>query len=174
LLYTDAEGRRLLLRDSPWYPVIPPGRRAFKRRNTDMRLRFASFLAASLFVAIAATGCGTDEDFYVTPDTTPPLAPVILGALDENGVAGIWWEANAEPDLHGYYVYLRHAGEVVHAHTQVLTTNYISFPLPGDGVEVWVTALDFTGNESSPSGARSISFTGSPEEHPPTARPEAN
>jgi len=73
-----------------------------------MKRRFVMVLALMSLMAI--WGCG-GTDTTTTPDTTPPLAPELAGADVYNGTIGVWWGANTEPDLAGYYVYYVQNGQ---------------------------------------------------------------
>ena len=114
-----------------------------------MKRRFVMVLALMSLVAI--WGCG-GTDTTTTPDTTPPLAPQLAGADVYNGTIGVWWSANTEPDLAGYYVYYVQNGVTHNASTDPVTNNYLTIDAPsGSPVDVFVTAIDYSGNESSPS-----------------------
>ena len=114
-----------------------------------MKRRFVMVLA--LLPVLAFWGCGTDTT-TTTPDTTPPLAPQIGGATLQDGSVGVWWSANTEPDLAGYYVYYVENGTTHSASTDPVTSNYLVITSGNSGpVDVYVTAIDYSGNESSPS-----------------------
>ena len=115
-----------------------------------MKRRFVMVLA--LMPLVAFLGCGTDTT--TTPDTTPPLAPQLGGATLQNGSVGVWWSSNSEPDLAGYYVYYVENGVTQSASDSPITSTYIVVSAGNTGpVDVYVTAIDYSGNESSPSAS---------------------
>ena len=119
-----------------------------------MKLRIA-FLAITA-AALVLTGCSEDASNPVQLDTTPPLAPVMLGARGDNGSVGVWWEANTEVDLAGYNVYQNTGGQASRMNHVVIDHNYFSGQIDHNLVTVYVTAVDFTGNESSPSSSLTV------------------
>ena len=128
-----------------------------------MKRRFAMVLA--LMPLVAFWGCG-GTDTTTTPDTTPPLAPQLGGATLQDGNIGVWWSANSEPDLAGYYVYYVENGVTHSASIDPVTSNYLLISSASAGpVDVYVTAIDFSGNESSPSSSvrASAQVTANPE-----------
>ena len=73
----------------------------------------------------------------------------------DHGIVGVWWQANTEPDLAGYFVYVVEDGVTRSAVTDPIASNYLLVDVGTTGsIEVYVTAIDFTGNESSPSNSR--------------------
>jgi hypothetical protein len=112
-------------------------------------------LSVLCLLALPALVAGCSED-AIAPDTTPPLAPVLQGATFELGVVGVWWAPNTEPDLAGYNVYVQQNGQTWTANQQIVTDNYVAITIgnPEDPVTVFVTALDVSSNESSPSATR--------------------
>ena len=118
-----------------------------------MRRRFVTLYTLLLVPALVFVGCGDDE--ALAPDTTAPLAPVFEGANVESGVVAAWWQANAESDLSGYFVYVIQAGQTSRTNSEPLTQAYTTISVdPGTPVRVYVTAVDVSGNESSPSATR--------------------
>jgi hypothetical protein len=141
------KGRRIAIARSP---AIDPGGRQFeKEEKRIMKPRFA-MLVALVLVAPLFAGCGSDK---ITADTTPPLAPTIEGASMGEAVLGAWWAPNTEPDLAGYNVYATQNGTTWMVNTQPITQNFVAVEIPNgvDPVTVYVTAIDFSDNESSPS-----------------------
>jgi|RhiMetdeSRZDD1v2_1073273.scaffolds.fasta_scaffold00020_91 hypothetical protein len=116
-----------------------------------MKRRFVMVLALMLPL-VAFWGCGTDTT--TTPDTTPPLAPQLSGATLQDGIVGVWWQSNTEPDLAGYNVYLVENGVTRPAATDPITSSYfvVDAGSTAGPIQVYVTAIDYSGNESSPSG----------------------
>lgn len=116
-----------------------------------MKRRSAIWIGLAVVPTLALVGCGSDPT--TIPDTTPPLAPQLTGAIFDDGAVGVWWEPNTEPDLAGYNVYLVENGVTRPAAPADSDKNFIVVPTgstPGL-VQVYLTAKDFTGNESSPS-----------------------
>lgn len=110
---------------------------------------------------------GDSAAVVVTPqDTFPPAAPQGLVA-DVSAAGGpavdLSWSINLEPDLAGYRVYRSENGE---ARGELLTRELLPTPAYRDtsvsiGRQYWytVTAVDRTGNESSPSAAVAVDVT---------------
>lgn len=122
-----------------------------------MKRCFASLFAVGIVAALFVVGCG-DSATVSQPDTAPPLAPVILGARGGDGVVGIWWRTNTEPDLAGYHIYITQAGQTRRMSRYPIQNNYFSWDEIGtDTVQLYVTAVDWTGNESSPSATKMLS-----------------
>lgn len=116
-----------------------------------MKRRLSIVLA--LLPIVGLGGCGADTT--TSPDTTPPLAPQIDGATIDHNIVGVWWQANTEPDLAGYFVYVVENGVTRSAVADPITTNYLLVDVgTTESVEVYVTAIDYSGNESSPSASR--------------------
>jgi len=91
----------------------------------------------------------------ITPrDTFPPAAPQGLSAIYAADAVELVWAANAEPDLAGYNVYRREEdGRPQRVNPEVLRTPIFrdSSVTTGHQYRYYVTALDLTNNESSPS-----------------------
>ena len=116
-----------------------------------MKRRLSIVLA--LLPIVGLWGCG--QDTTTSPDTTPPLAPQLDGATMDHGIVGVWWQANTEPDLAGYFVYVVEDGVTRSAVTDPIASNYLLVDVGTTGsIEVYVTAIDYSGNESSPSNSR--------------------
>jgi len=116
-----------------------------------MKPRFVILFALLVVPALVVLGCGNDTTF--SPDTTPPLAPVLQGANMDAGMVAVWWQPNAESDLNGYYVYLEEDGVTTLSNRRPLSNAYAVIPVTGNSVRVYVTAVDISGNESSPSAS---------------------
>ena len=117
-----------------------------------MKRRFASLYALALVPALLLAGCGDEETTTGIPlDTTPPLSPVLEGTSGEDGWAYVWWKSNTEPDLDGYFVYEIRDGQPHRLNDFAQDSNYMSIEAESGVVYVYVTAIDFSGNESSPS-----------------------
>ncbi len=118
-----------------------------------MKPSFVSLYALLLVPALLFVGCGDDET--TAPDTAPPLAPVLSGANEDGGLIAVWWEENTEPDLAGYYVYLEQDGITRLVNTTPISNAYATIHVtPDSPLHVFVTAVDWSGNESSPSATR--------------------
>lgn len=105
--------------------------------------------------SVALIGCSDSSTTTPPLDTTPPLAPIILNASYANGYLGVWWESNIEPDLAGYNVYQIKDIKPVRLnqfllHGQTMTAVQVETGT----VHVYVTAVDFSGNESAPSSTK--------------------
>jgi hypothetical protein len=125
-----------------------------------MKLRSATF-AVALVPALLLAGCGSDDtDGGFIPDTTAPLAPVIMGVRADDGIVGLWWNPNTEPDLTGYHVYVAMNGVVRRTTFRPVVDNRYTVNLgPQGSASVYVTAIDYSGNESSPSAWRTVSLS---------------
>jgi hypothetical protein len=88
-------------------------------------------------------------------DTTPPQVPTGLDIVVSDNSAHLTWEANAETDLAGYYVFRStHAeGPVSLVPNGIITSNYFVDPEYKPGTYYSVSAVDEFGNESRPSPA---------------------
>ncbi|MEP0813055.1 MAG: PQQ-binding-like beta-propeller repeat protein [bacterium] len=92
------------------------------------------------------------------PDGTAPDAPTGLGWNRMGADAELHWTANAEPDVRGYNVYKNSADDFGTAAKQngepVEAVTYLATGLnPETNYFFWVTALDYSDNESAPSGS---------------------
>jgi|GEM_PF-4352968 len=126
-----------------------------------MKLRIALLIVMTLTPALLVVGCSSSSSVATQPDTTPPLAPVILGARGADGILGVWWNEGNEPDLNGYNVYVTMGGIVTRLNNGPITENRYSAVVNTQGsVSVYVTAVDFSGNESSPSATQVVRMTG--------------
>ena len=118
-----------------------------------MMPRFVPFYALLLVPALLFVGCGDDDPMAL--DTVPPLAPVLNGANEDGGLVAVWWEENSEPDLAGYNLYVEQDGNTRLVNDTPLTSAYATIQIADDNpVHVYVTAIDWSGNESSPSATR--------------------
>ena len=87
-------------------------------------------------------------------DRFPPPVPDDLVALTEPGRVRLVWRASDSPDFAGYHVYRREVdGEPRRVTEQALTTpEFVDTGVASDKVYLYrVTALDQSGNESTPS-----------------------
>ena len=124
-----------------------------------MKLRYAALLLVALVPALLV-GCSSDATTGPIIDTTPPLAPIMSGAGGDAQAIGLWWEANTEADLAGYNVFAVEGGVVRKVNKLPVTTNYYTFaPKDPSQVQVYVTAIDYSGNESGASQSKSILAT---------------
>ena len=87
----------------------------------------------------------------VTPrDVFPPSSPQGLSSIYSAGAVELVWTANTEPDLAGYNVYRLndHTAERMNkglVHTPIFRD---ATARPGETLSYYVTAVDFSGNES--------------------------
>lgn len=79
------------------------------------------------------------------PDTDPPAEPVGLTSEPLHGAVRLTWQANTEPDLAGYRVYVD--GQLV---ADIQLPEYTLDAPEYRAYEVAVTAYDLSGNESQP------------------------
>jgi hypothetical protein len=120
-----------------------------------MKPRFVPLYALLLVPALVFVGCGDDPQ--TAPDTTAPLAPVLTGATETDGLLAIWWEPNAEADLAGYHVYLIQDGSTSLINDTPMVNNFAAMEIDANGsARVYVTATDLSGNESGPSVTRKV------------------
>ena len=111
---------------------------------------FTLFIVPALFVM----GCGDDK---LTPDTTAPLAPILSGSSGSSSGLGLWWEPNSEPDLAGYHVYVRENGVTRRASPGLITDTFFTINISDDTQAFgYVTAIDFSSNESAPSASQNL------------------
>jgi len=123
-----------------------------------MKFRMVLLAAAVAISSLGLIGCGDDSTTSLTPDTTPPLAPVILGARGNDSAVAVWWNDNTEPDLNGYNVYIEEHGVLVRINQQPIKGTYLVYNKNSEGIHsVRVTAVDFTGNESA-AASRGVSY----------------
>jgi fibronectin type 3 domain-containing protein len=91
----------------------------------------------------------------VARDTFPPAPPTGLTVISGSGFIALSWEVNKEPDLAGYRIWRRAAGEVDFAPLKSLpaTENSYSDSLVEKNLryDYAITALDNAGNESQKS-----------------------
>ncbi|MBI4446554.1 MAG: hypothetical protein HY645_11675 [Acidobacteria bacterium] len=83
-------------------------------------------------------------------DVFPPEAPQNVAALNQDGRVFLLWDANTEPDLHGYYIYRGTQPARLEKSSALVTINtYIDEPsAPGQTLYYQVSAVDQRGNES--------------------------
>ncbi len=108
-----------------------------------------------------AESAGSAAVKIVPPDLFPPAAPVGLAAVYTSNAIELIWTANTEPDLSGYNVYRREAGE--NGRSEKLNKEILPTPLYRDGTVAvghhyvyWVTAVDQARNESNPSATVNV------------------
>ena len=105
-------------------------------------------------------------------DTTPPSAPSSIELATRDAGAIISWKANIETDLKGYNIYRKIAStNFLKINSSAnLTTSYADTGLV-NGTEYFyqVTAIDTTGNESTPSSPVSVT----PKDTTPPSIPTA-
>lgn len=97
--------------------------------------------------AIVTTTPGEPEP---PPDTTPPDAPTGLQATPgAHGRVSLSWTANSDPDLAGYNIYID--GSLKGTAGASATSYTVTDLVYGQNYDFFITALDFSGNESPPS-----------------------
>jgi hypothetical protein len=129
-----------------------------------MKPRFVPFYALLLVPALLFVGCGDDDPTAL--DTVPPLAPVLNGAIEDGGLVAVWWAENTEPDLAGYFLYLEQDGTTRLVNATPLANAYATIQIVENSpIHVYVTAVDWSGNESSPSATRRAVTFDKPIDH---------
>lgn len=111
-------------------------------------------IAALAITSLLVAGCSENATTPIQPvDTTPPLAPIMIGARANDGTVIAQWETNTEPDLAGYRVYVDTVNGPAAVTRSLLTHTYVFFTTDSDGgaINLYATAIDYSGNESSPS-----------------------
>ena len=110
-------------------------------------------------------GDGTNYDLSITGDITPPASPKDLSATPGNGKIILQWRQNKEQDVAGYRVYFGTAPGSYGGVRDVEggSTTYYELTELDNGTRYYLalTALDFSGNESTKSGE--ISAVPAPE-----------
>ena len=86
-------------------------------------------------------------------DVFPPAAPQGLSSIFAAGGVELVWTANTEPDLAGYNVYRVHDHTAQRLNKELVRTSVFrdATAAPGKTLTYYVTAVDFSGNESKPS-----------------------
>jgi len=90
------------------------------------------------------------EPIEITPiDTTPPAAPIALTARAGDTQVHLSWMPNTEKDLAGYNVYI----DGTKKNSQLIKSNKYDARglINGETYTFYVTAVDYSGNESEPS-----------------------
>lgn len=121
-----------------------------------MKRRFAALYAVALVPVVLLAGCGDDELQGTLPDTTPPLAPVLANVSGLEGTVYVSWVGNTEADLDGYYVYIGGDNQFSRVNPVPTKSHYMAIETRLGIVEIYVTAVDYSGNESSPSATRMV------------------
>jgi hypothetical protein len=100
-------------------------------------------------------GIGTESTPVLMEDQTPPQVPTGLDIVVSDNAAHLTWEANAETDLAGYYVFrsARPEGPFKLVSNGVITPNYFVDPDYKTGTYYSVSAVDEFWNESRRSPA---------------------
>lgn len=95
---------------------------------------------------------------FTPRDAFPPAPPEGLIAASAQGVISLFWTANSEPDVVGYYIYRAPSAEApesawvrLNARPHPLTTYRDETVRPGERYAYRITAVDRAGNESRPS-----------------------
>jgi len=136
---------------------------------TETRLRDRDFQYGTEYVylvrAVAPARDGTliesrdSTPIRFTPrDTFPPAPPEGVIAASAQGRISLFWTANSEPDVVGYYIYRAPSAEApesawvrLNASPHPLTTYRDETVRPGERYAYRITAVDRAGNESRPS-----------------------
>jgi hypothetical protein len=87
-------------------------------------------------------------------DVFPPAAPAGLTGLYTSAAVDLIWTPNLEPDLAGYNLYRREAGQqVVRLNSELVRSAFYrdTSATPGRHYVYRITAEDLNGNESPPS-----------------------
>jgi len=102
----------------------------------------------------AQFGDGVTYEVAVTADATPPVAPQSIRCIAVNAdTLGIQWKRNAERDVKGYRVtYAGNISGVDDVNGGATTFAQISGLTTGQTYNVNVRAIDFSNNQSQPSG----------------------
>lgn len=95
---------------------------------------------------------------FTPRDVFPPAPPEGVIAASAQGIISLFWTANPEPDVVGYYVYRAPSAEApesawvrLNARPHPLTTYRDQTVRPGERYAYRITAVDRAGNESRPS-----------------------
>ncbi|MCL4858164.1 MAG: fibronectin type III domain-containing protein [Caldilineaceae bacterium] len=133
------------------------------RRSGEYFLRLSQFDGASF---------GAEETRYevrVTVDTTPPQAPQSprCAPLNDRTLA-VQWKKSPERDVRGYRVALTGVPSV-NEDVPGIATTYVEITQlrPNQRYDVTVSAVDFSGNESLPSGVVRCLVAPPPDTTPP-------
>ena len=121
------------------------------------RMAIAVLAITSLLVA----GCSEDATNPIQPvDTTPPLAPIMISAAATEGTIIAQWETNTEPDLAGYRVYMQTADGPVSVNQPLIQQTFVVFTTESNGgaINLYATAIDYSGNESSSSQTLAVNL----------------
>lgn len=98
------------------------------------------------------------DSIVAAGDTTAPSIPTGVSAVGRQGAVLLDWTGNTEDDLKGYYIYQHTANQFSNS-TQIAFVNADQFFRANlddnDTFYFWITAIDFSGNESSPSSVAS-------------------
>ena len=102
----------------------------------------------------AQFGDGVTYEVSVTADTTPPSAPQSIRCIAVDATTlGVQWKRNAERDVKGYRVtYAGNISGVDDVSGGATTFAQISGLITGQTYNVNVRAIDFSNNQSTPSG----------------------
>ena len=120
--------------------------------------------------AIATNGAASpfaETTHVMAGDTTAPSAPSGLTAVGGFRLVTLDWTGNSEDDLRGYFVYENSSNSFGSA-TQIAFVSADQFTRGGLSASqtkyYWVTAVDFSGNESSQSGVASATTNADPQD----------
>ncbi|MEW6571053.1 MAG: CARDB domain-containing protein [Nitrospirota bacterium] len=98
--------------------------------------------------AIDKLGNRAESKVNIKVDTQPPASPVLSGVVENKSNINLSWTQNTEPDMAGYDIY-RDGQKINTALVKEIT--YLEQNMKEGSYSYTVRAVDFAGNESTPS-----------------------